>query len=65
VALRMFEERQNLLAVMRERAGGKSLSFSQRMEDSQVHIDRIRAILRANGKDSLNTGNVIAASYAK
>jgi two-component system chemotaxis response regulator CheB len=64
VALRMFEERQNLLAVMSGREGGKSRSLSQRIEDSKVHIDRIRAMLSANGKDSLNKGALTPAVVA-
>ncbi|MDI5892388.1 chemotaxis protein CheB [Halomonas rhizosphaerae] len=53
VALRMFEERQNLLVTMSKKEGEKSLtSISQRAKDSQVHIDRIRAMLRATDKDS-------------
>jgi two-component system, chemotaxis family, protein-glutamate methylesterase/glutaminase len=65
VALRMFEERQNLLEVMSKQERGKARpSFSQRITDSKVHIDRIRAILQANGKDSIHQGDVIAASVA-
>ncbi len=52
VALRMFEERQNLLVTMSKNESKKSLSsMSQRATDSQVHIDRIRAMLRATDKD--------------
>lgn len=55
-ALRMFEERKNLLTEM---AGGKkgvgSQSALERANRSQVHIDRIRAILKTaeneNGDD--------------
>ncbi|MEX0707627.1 MAG: chemotaxis protein CheB [Woeseia sp.] len=53
VALRMFEERQNLLVTMSKNAGKKpSESVSQRAKDSQVHIERIRAMLKATDKDS-------------
>ncbi len=53
VALRMFEERQNLLVTMSKNAGEKpSSSISQRANDSQVHIERIRAMLKATDKDS-------------
>lgn len=53
VALRMFEERQNLLVTMSRKEGGKpSPSTSQRARDSQVHIERIRAMLKATDKDS-------------
>ena len=48
-ALRMFEERQNLMATMSARPDGKSASaFSERTKEAQVHIDRIRAMLKAN-----------------
>ncbi|MDI5920099.1 chemotaxis protein CheB [Halomonas sp. LR5S13] len=57
VALRMFEERQNLLVTMSKKEGEKSpTSISQRAKDSQVHIDRIRAMLRATDKDSYSEG---------
>ena len=53
VALRMFEERQNLLVTMDKRQGTKApTSLSLRAKDSQVHIDRIRAMLMATDKDS-------------
>ena len=53
IALRMFEERQNLLVTMSKNEGKKSpSSTSQRAKDSQVHIDRIRAVLKATDKDS-------------
>ncbi len=57
VALRMFEERQNLLVTMSKKEGEKSpTSVSQRAKDSQVHIDRIRAMLKATDKDSHSEG---------
>lgn len=57
VALRMFEERQNLLVTMDKSQGGKApTSLSQRAKDSQVHIDRIRAMLMATSKDSHSEG---------
>ena len=53
VALRMFEERQNLLVTMGKNEGKKTpSSVSQRAKDSQVHIDRIRAMLKATDKDA-------------
>ncbi len=53
VALRMFEERQNLLVTMSKKENKKTpTSTSQRAKDSQVHIDRIRAMLKATDKDS-------------
>jgi two-component system, chemotaxis family, protein-glutamate methylesterase/glutaminase len=46
VALRMFEERKNLLTNMAASgARGASKSLAERASESQVHIDRIRAIL--------------------
>jgi two-component system, chemotaxis family, protein-glutamate methylesterase/glutaminase len=57
VALRMFEERQNLLVTMSIREGkSSSSSINQRAKDSQVHIDRIRAMLKATDKDSPGEG---------
>ncbi|WP_158859150.1 chemotaxis protein CheB [Lunatibacter salilacus] len=55
-ALRMFEERKNLLTEMaRGNKGVGSKSALERAEMSQVHIDRIRAILKStemeNGDD--------------
>jgi two-component system chemotaxis response regulator CheB len=57
VALRMFEERQNLLVTMSKSESKKSpSSASQRAKDSQVHIDRIRAMLKATDKDLYGEG---------
>ena len=51
VALRMFEERQNLLATMSKNESKKTpSSISQRAKDYQVHIERIRAMLTATDK---------------
>lgn len=55
-ALRMFEERKNLLTQMaRGEKGAGSPTALERAEMSQVHIDRIRAILKTteneNGDD--------------
>lgn len=48
-ALRMFEERQNLLSTMNATPDGKSsMALSERTKDAQVHIDRIRAMLKAS-----------------
>lgn len=48
IALRMFEERRNLLTTMTERGHkGVSPSAGARAKESQVHIDRIRAMLKA------------------
>jgi two-component system, chemotaxis family, protein-glutamate methylesterase/glutaminase len=57
VALRMFEERQNLLVTMSKNQGSKQLSsISQRAKDSQIHIDRIRSMLKATSKDLHSEG---------
>lgn len=50
-ALRMFEERRNLLmTIAKEQTGASSRSASERANLSQVHINRIRAILLADDK---------------
>ncbi|WP_372999950.1 hypothetical protein [Marinobacter sp.] len=52
VALRMFEERQNLLETMSNNESRKPpSSVAQRARDSQVHIDRIRAMLKATDRE--------------
>jgi two-component system chemotaxis response regulator CheB len=51
IALRMFEERKNLLTtVSKEQKGATSRLAGERAKLSQVHIDRIRAILLADDK---------------
>lgn len=53
VALRMFEERQNLLVRMSSNEDKEApSSISHRAKDSQVHIERIRAMLKATDKAS-------------
>ncbi|MBR2655336.1 MAG: chemotaxis protein CheB [Loktanella sp.] len=48
-ALRMFEERQNLMATMSARPDNTSAKvLTERAKDAQVHIGRIRAMLKAN-----------------
>ena len=50
-ALRMFEERRNLLLTMSQRhAGTSTQSSAERMKESDVHIERIRAMLLASTK---------------
>ncbi|TCC96016.1 chemotaxis protein CheB [Pedobacter hiemivivus] len=52
-ALRMFEERRNLLTTFsKSQSGASAKSSMERAEASQVHIDRIRKILKSdnNGK---------------
>jgi two-component system chemotaxis response regulator CheB len=57
IALRMFEERKNLLTTMANAAKGMSAqSLQERATLSQVHIDRIRAILMAN--DQATSGDI-------
>ena len=53
IALRMFEERKNLLTEMsRGSKGVGSKSALERAKMSQVHIDRIRTILKADDTES-------------
>lgn len=50
-ALRMFEERKNLLTTMaKDQKGATAKSAKERADLSQVHIDRIRAILLSDDK---------------
>lgn len=50
-ALRMFEERKNLLTTLSKEQTGAALKSSlERAKLSQVHIDRIRIILKADDK---------------
>lgn len=52
IALRMFEERRNLLTTMSDRNGrGFSPSAAARAKESEVHIHRIRAMLRTGAAD--------------
>ncbi len=49
IALRMFEERRNLLTTMSDRKSrGFSPSAAARAKESEVHINRIRAMLKAD-----------------
>ncbi len=52
VALRMFEERQNLISAMGSSQKDLSSSVVERVKESQVHIDRIRAMLTATDGDA-------------
>jgi two-component system, chemotaxis family, protein-glutamate methylesterase/glutaminase len=50
-ALRMFEERKNLLTTFsKEQSGAQARSAAERAKLSQVHIDRIRTFLLADDK---------------
>jgi len=54
-ALRMFEERKNLLTAMaKEQRGAQAKSAQERADMSQVHIERIKAILLADDKGTTN-----------
>jgi two-component system, chemotaxis family, protein-glutamate methylesterase/glutaminase len=51
VALRMFEERRNLLITMAKAKGGSSQrSAMERAKQSEIHIHRIRSMLRSDDK---------------
>lgn len=51
VALRMFEERKNLLLTLAQTQMGTSEKIArERAAQSQIHIDRIRQIIKANDK---------------
>lgn len=50
-ALRMFEERRNLLVtISKDQKGGAGKAAKERADLSQVHIDRIRTILLSDDK---------------
>lgn len=50
-ALRMFEERRNLLTTLaKDQTGAAARSAAERAQLSQIHIDRIRAILLTDDK---------------
>jgi two-component system, chemotaxis family, protein-glutamate methylesterase/glutaminase len=52
-ALRMFEERKNLLnSIILRNGSTPSESTAQRAKDTQVHIERIRAMLNASTADT-------------
>ena len=48
VALRMFEERQNLISKMGSSQKDLPSSIQERVSESQVHIDRVRAMLKTS-----------------
>jgi two-component system chemotaxis response regulator CheB len=53
VALRMFEERKNLLTtIAKETKGASARSAAERAADSNEHINRIKAILKSTDKGS-------------
>lgn len=54
-ALRMFEERKNLLTTMAKKQSGRvAKSTLERAELSEVHIKRIRLMLHSNNKGTSN-----------
>jgi two-component system chemotaxis response regulator CheB len=54
-ALRMFEERRNLMITMaNEQRGATAKSALERANMSQIHIDRIKAILLSDDKGTTN-----------
>ncbi|TPG34843.1 chemotaxis protein CheB [Flavobacterium pectinovorum] len=54
-ALRMFEERKNLLTTIANgQKGAMAVSARERANMSQIHIDRIRAVLLADDKSSIS-----------
>jgi len=56
IALRMFEERRNLLVTMaKEKTGRAAKAAAERAQNSQVHIDRIRSILLSNNTPGKTT----------
>ncbi|TDD97482.1 chemotaxis protein CheB [Flavobacterium cellulosilyticum] len=58
-ALRMFEERKNLLTtIAKEQKGAVAASANERAKMSQVHIDRIRAVLLTDDKSNISDSPV-------
>jgi two-component system chemotaxis response regulator CheB len=58
-ALRMFEERKNLLTtIAKDQKGAIAVSANERAEMSQIHIERIRAILLTDDKSSISDSPV-------
>jgi two-component system chemotaxis response regulator CheB len=54
-ALRMFEERRNLMITMaKDQKGAAAKSALERASISQIHIDRIKAILLADDRGTIN-----------
>jgi two-component system, chemotaxis family, protein-glutamate methylesterase/glutaminase len=58
VALRMFEERRNLLMTMAETQSGATLRSSlDRAKQSEIHIQRIRNMLMSSDNESRDAPN--------
>ena len=61
VSLRMLEERRNLLKRMDKkevRPGGTKNSYAERVKETEVHIERIREMLRARRSSPARTYNI-------
>jgi two-component system, chemotaxis family, protein-glutamate methylesterase/glutaminase len=66
IALRMFEERRNLLTTVSDRNGrGFSASATARAKESEVHIDRIRTMLRSSEQPALKRRSAVARRRSK
>jgi two-component system chemotaxis response regulator CheB len=64
VALRMFEERRNLLStIAKTYQGAQARSASERAKESAIHIDRIRAMLKADG--TVNDEGIYTSDQAR
>jgi len=55
IALRMFEERKNLLNSQMGSTGSGRVSTTERLREAESHIERIRAILLAPGVNERST----------
>ncbi|MEO6463023.1 MAG: chemotaxis protein CheB [Candidatus Eisenbacteria bacterium] len=62
VALRMFEERKNLLNSMPRAGGARKGATAERILEAEGHIERIRAILHAPGVNEPVGGTVGAGT---
>ena len=58
-SLRMFEERKNLLKSMADHTRAGGTATAERVREAEVHIERIRAILRAPGMAEGSEGHEI------
>lgn len=53
----LFEERKNLLKSMADRTPSRGAATAERLREADVHIERIRAILRAPGMAEVVNGH--------
>lgn len=53
MSLRMFEERKNLLSTLSRESGSPTISngYADRAKETEVHIERLRAMLRAPAEE--------------